>query len=455
MQRSLLTALALGALLSAASAGAEAPSAEGAGLSLTIYQQHMALVRDRRQVELHDGRQELELQGLSEQIRPETLRVDGPGLTVHRRRFQPGDLSRDALLEHYLGREVLLLRDHPETGETISQPARLLSLQGAPVVALEERIETLDAASPWRIAYPRLPAGLGAEPRLGLELSAPAGTRTLTLTYLSGGLGWQADYVATLRGDNRLHLSGWASLRNDTASDFPTARVQLLAGDVQQAGSVAPMARMELKAAADAAPASQPIGGYHLYDLAEPVTLPAQQMVQVPLVDGATVPVQRWFRTEGSARQPGRGEQPQPVSLQLRFANSGELGRPLPAGVLRVYRDDEQGRAQFLGEDRIDHTAADQDVELRLGRSFDVSAEREQTAYRRLSPELIELSWRIRLANAAEQPAVVEVVENLGGDWRITETSHPDYQRSADQARWRIKLPAGGSRELSYRVQFR
>lgn len=455
MQRAVLTALGLAVLMSAAQAtGRESGTQQ---LDLTIYQQDLALVREQRQVELPGGRAEIELGGLSEQIRPDSLQVQPPsGVTVQLRSFRPADLSPAALREHYQGQEVLLVSEHPGTGEVLQRRGRLLSLQGeAPVVAVDGRIETLTGDSPWRIAYPEVPQRLAAAPRLALELTGPAGPQPLSLTYLSGGLDWQADYAANLDGDE-VRLSGWASLRNDMTRALQADRVQLLAGEVQQANPSLPLARAAEFEAADAAvPERQALGGYHLYDLPGPVDLGPRETVQVPLLETATLPVQREFRTEGAALQPGRGEQPQPVTLRLRFTNPEQGGQPLPAGMLRVYRDDSGGRSQFLGAERIAHTPVGEEVEVEIGRSFDVTAEREQTLYRRLSPEVVELGWRIRLSNARAQAVTVDVVENLGGDWRITETSHPDYRRSAHQARWRIRVPAGGSRELTYQAELR
>ena len=59
----------------ACSAWLSATSAWGADrtLSVTIYADDLALVQDRRDIDLKEGRQRIEFQDVSAQIRPETV----------------------------------------------------------------------------------------------------------------------------------------------------------------------------------------------------------------------------------------------------------------------------------------------------------------------------------------------------------------------------------------------
>ena len=76
------------------------------------------------------------------------------------------------------------------------------------------------------------------------------------------------------------------------------------------------------------------------------------------------------------------------LTVFVEFGNKGEgLGIPLPAGVVRTYKKDSRGNIQFVGEDQIDHTPADEIVRLKLGTVFDVTAEKKQTDFKRLAGE--------------------------------------------------------------------
>jgi hypothetical protein len=76
------------------------------------------------------------------------------------------------------------------------------------VLQVGDRIET---GVPGRIVFDSVPPKLRDRPTLVTELHASLpGPRAVELSYLSGGLSWQADYVAELSADNRsLDLSRW------------------------------------------------------------------------------------------------------------------------------------------------------------------------------------------------------------------------------------------------------
>jgi hypothetical protein len=60
------------------------------------------------------------------------------------------------------------------------------------------------------------------------------------------------------------------------------------------------------------------------------------------------------------------------VCLKLANASSNQMGIPLPAGRMRVYKPGPDGVAEFIGEDVIDHTAKDEAVTVRMGKAFDI-----------------------------------------------------------------------------------
>src|SRR5690606_5693814 len=142
-------AFALAGLLAAAAGAQERPDAaertvtleDQTGIALTIYNENLALVRDRRRVALDSGPSRLAFLGLSQQIRPETalLGAEG-GLTVVEQTFRPGLLGPERLLEAYVGETVRLVRTHPETGEERVEEAVLLSAAG-PVLRVGDRAE--------------------------------------------------------------------------------------------------------------------------------------------------------------------------------------------------------------------------------------------------------------------------------------------------------------------------
>ena len=431
-------------------------------LSLTLYQNDLGLVRDSRRVQLLPGISSLAFSGVSAQLRPATAHLYGEGMQVLAQNFDYDLLTPQRLLERSVGQEIGVIRTHPVTGDELEERAILLAVvEGQPVLRIDNRIETAGQDNPWRFVFDDLPEGLRERPTLSLDLEVEgSGIRDLTLAYLTGGLSWQADYLATLSPDEQsLDLVAWATLRNDSGADYPDARVQLLAGEVNQETSQADggMVRMAAMAESAAPPMEeQTLSDYHLYTLERPVSLPQHQAKQVLMFQADDIPVVRHYQVSAPPAyfRLTPGEQELPVRTLLKVDNRDPaLGRPLPAGMLRVYRPDNRGLLQFIGESRTGAVPEGRTLEATLGHAFDVTATRRQTDFQRVGRDITESAFEVELFNAKDQAVEVEVLEQLSGDWRIIQESQPHTRRSAHQVAWTVRVPAQGSATLSYRVR--
>lgn len=77
----------------------------------------------------------------------------------------------------------------------------------------------------------------------------------------------------------------------------------------------------------------------------------------------------------------------------INFDNKGEqLGIPLPKGIVRVYKKDAQGHDQFIGEDQIDHTPKNEQIRLKLGNAFDITADKIQTDFQQIAGSIHQTS---------------------------------------------------------------
>ena len=131
----------------------------------------------------------------------------------------------------------------------------------------------------------------------------------------------------------------------------------------------------------------------------------------------------------------------------LRFSSSREqgLGDALPAGTIRVYQKDARGNPQFVGESQIGHTPMGSDLGLVTGEAFDVKVQPVVERRERISSGRWQTTMRYTLTNARPQPVTVDLLQaGLYGDTRIAEESQPSTRRSADEALWRVAVPANG-----------
>ena len=146
------------------------------------------------------------------------------------------------------------------------------------------------------------------------------------------------------------------------------------------------------------------------------------------------------------------------VFVEFDNKESSRLGMPLPKGIIRVYKRDSEGRAQFVGEDNVDHTPKNETVRLKLGDAFDVTAKRKQTDYKSLGRQgkfgsVHESAFELELKNAKKEPVTVSILEPMPGDWEVLQSSHPFTKEAAGTARFKVTVPAEGSAVLTYRVR--
>jgi hypothetical protein len=478
MKRKLLNTMIAGLLFASQANWAAMPdeivstAADQQSVAVTIYNDNLALVKDERRVRLAHDLNRLAWREVSAQMRPETAllrNLSNPaGFRLQEQNFDFDLLTPAKLLEKYVGREVIVIRSHPTTGAETRETATVLSTNNGVVLKFGDRIET---GVPGRLAFSGVPDTLRDTPTLVISLINPtAGMQNLELSYLTGGLSWRADYVAELNADdNQLDLNGWVTLTNQSGAAYPNAKLQLVAGDLNRVRDAQPMPRAMMAMAAKVADAAEmqqeSLFEYHLYTLQRPTTLAENQTKQVALMSATRVPVEKEYLLEGAnyyySGQYGELGQKMKVGVFVEFDNKGEgLGIPLPKGVIRMYKKDSQGNAQFVGEDRIDHTPKNETIRLKLGDAFDVTADKKQTDFQKLAGTgrynyVFESAYEIVLKNAKQEAVTVTVREPMPGDWTMVSASQPHTKAAAGTAEWQVKVPAEGKATLTYRVRVR
>ena len=440
-------------------------AADREATAVTVYNDDLALVKEKRKLTLAPGLTRLSLREVSAQMRPETalLRaVTGRPISLVEQNFDFDLLTPQTLLDKYVGREVTVIRSHPTTGEERREKATVLAAGQGTVLRFADRIET---GVPGRLAFDSVPANLRDRPTLSVLLEAHGGSQSLELSYLTSGISWKADYVANISPEgNHLDLNGWVTLTNRSGAAYQDALLQLVAGTVnrvrpqpQMLGYAMP-APSPMRAKSEAR--EEALMDYHLYSFDRPTSIADNQTKQLALLSASAVPVSREYLLAGSdyyyRERYGQIGQKLKPAVFLEFANKGgQLGKPLPAGIVRVYAKDSQGAAQFVGEDRIEHTAKNEKVKLKLGEAFDITADRKQTAYKRISDNVTETSYRIEIRNAKDEAVTVRVLEPLPGDWEMLAESQKHTKESSRQASWAVAVPAGGATVLDYTVRVR
>src|SRR5712664_1899129 len=371
-------------------------------LNVTVYNSNIALVRDVRQLTLPTGFFRLKFMDIAATVNPATVHfrslTEPDKLGVIEQNYEYDLLEPAKLLHKYVGKEVTLVRTYQENGTTKREEvkATLLADNNGPVWKIGNDIVTGMYAESYR--FPEVPANLYERPTLLMSLdNSGARKHQIESSYLASNLSWNSDYVLTVtRDEKNADLDGWVTVVNNSGTAFRNARLQLVAGELNRIQPSAPSGAMDERMMAKsmaAAPQFQQenFSEYHLYSLGRRTSVEDKETKQISLLQGSGVPVEKIFMVNGQSYYYHNQQIPgaplkDPVMVYYKFRNAEKngLGVPLPAGNVRVYQKDSKGGILFAGEDRIDHTPKDEDINVHIGNAFDVVAEHKQTDYKRI-----------------------------------------------------------------------
>ena len=442
-------------------------------VNITVYNSNIGLVRETRRLTLPSGRIALRFADVTAQIRPETVHLSSltapSALRILEQNYQYDLLNPAKLLDKFVGREItLVLRRYQNNTESFELvTATLLSNNGGQVWRINGQI-VINPSNIAEMRFPDLPKNLVATPTLvwDVENREPA-TQTIEASYLTGGMNWRADYVLVVdANDVKGDLQGWVTLTNGSGASFEDARLQLVAGDVNRVSEerTYALAGAMQKNASDSVSQFQEQGffEYHLYTLQRPTTIRDSETKQVSLLEASGFDVKKEFVVNGQRyyytnyNNPGQPIK-EKVGVYVQFRNSqlNKLGMPLPAGTVRLYKKDDKGNQQFIGEDRIGHTPKDEDVRVKVGDAFDIVAERKQTDYKVIARNVYEYAYEIKIRNHKDVPVNVIVNEPIGGDWEMISSTFDAKKTAAFAAQFNVPVAKDGESTLSYRVRVR
>ncbi|TSA15606.1 DUF4139 domain-containing protein [bacterium] len=468
-------------------------------VDLTIYNQNLSLIREERPIRLIKGMNRVILPDIPATIDGTSLHflslTDPAGVRVLEQNYQYDLVHQAKLLERYIGKEVEFIRVNPQTKQEYTVRGKLIATgyafqpqygaavpnyysTGGMIAEVDGKIEINPAG---RLVLPALSEGLILRPRLEWLLNSNReGQHKTEISYLAGQLNWTCNYVALLNSDDsRIDVTGWVTLTNNSGTSFRNAGLKLVAGDVNVVkGAMEYEARLSAKRDM-IQDASAPqfrqteLFEYKLYSLQRRTDLNNNETKQIELAsangvtahkvfiyDGLADQWRTWYRNYSYRSQGSFGQQSNTkVGVYVTFKNelASGLGIPLPKGKVRVYKRDDDGKEQFIGEDNIDHTPKDEEVRLYLGNAFDIVGERAQKDFKSYaSGHVVEETIEIKLRNHKEEQVEVQVYEHpwRWSQWEIVK-SNADWTK-VDQTtlRFPVKLEKGAEKMVSYTIRY-
>ncbi len=305
------------------------------------------------------------------------------------------------------------------------------------------------------------------------------------LSYVTGGLTWEASYNIVVPEDgDLLDMVGWVTLQNRSGHTFENARLQLMAGEVNKVKD------LSWNTAQNMVTAAAPLGGndlsyiqppvkesafdeYHLYSLQRTSTLENGETKQVEFIRANGIPSKRLYVYEGYSlpdnlrnnwewqfQQPNIGVTSNKQVYNMReFRNSqaDHLGMPLPKGRIRFYRRDSDGSLQFVGENVIAHTPKDETLRVYTGNAFDIVADRTRTQFKIDGAQRwIDETYLIKLRNHKKEAVTVQVVEHLYrcDNWTITSKSVDYVKKDSHTVEFTANIAPDGEQDVTYSVHY-
>ena len=468
--------------------------------ALTIYNQNFFVARERLPLSLRAGTNHVQYAGMTTLLEPDSVILRDPAgraLQILEQNYRNDPISQELLLSRYEGKTIDFLVQRGEHQETVRGkiirsgyvPSASYS-GGYPQPGMGQPIIEVDGVLrfglPGQPLFPALGGDSILKPTLDWLLATnQPGNFDAEISYVSGGMSWQADYNLVLgeggeRGDNLVDLVGWITMRNQSGKTYENARIKLLAGDVSKIQAPTNALRAYggvAKAVADEAMApvvrEKSFDEFHLYTLQRPTTLRDQQTKQVEFVratgihsqclyiyDGANLAAYAYYNPEQARQDVSYGTASNPkvwVMQEFKNSESNHLGIALPKGRLRFYRRDNDGHLEFVGENTIDHTPKDETVRVYTGNAFDVVGERRRTNIRVDSTNhWLEESFEIKVRNHKKEPVNVRVVEHLyrWTNWRLLQQSHEYRKTDAQTIEFPVTVAPNGEQLITYLVHY-
>jgi hypothetical protein len=493
----------------------EAPEA----VSLTVYRasgqgeqpmninwpQGYALITETRTISIPQGEALIRFEGVAEGMFPESAIVTGLPNGVREKNRDARLLSPSGLVDAYLKRAVTITRTDKATGTKVEQEAMITAAPGGAVVLqTNSGYEALHCTGlPERLSYGGVPSNLSAKPTLSVITNSDrAVTVKLTLTYMSAGFDWRANYVAQVTdkagggtGASNVELFAWLTLANGGNQSFANANTMAIAGEpnrtrrgpqprpvggalqlrcwpMQRTDQVpyrtgyayppppsppppmyvpAPVSMMDVvvtgsmarknRVQAGLVAEQEDIGDLKLYRIPEPVTVNAKGQKQVAMLVKPEAAFDRYYDADVSEY----GEQSQPMFIRLRTDNRKEkgLGLPMPSGQVMIFEDSKFGPLLTSGQATLKDRAIGDEVKLYVGQSSDVRMKVVM-----ISETKKQQSFRVEITNARNEAVNAEVkipFELIGKPKGVGKVDGIPT--------WKTTLPANGEAALSYVIK--
>ncbi|MET1014594.1 MAG: DUF4139 domain-containing protein [Paenisporosarcina sp.] len=408
-------------------------------LAITAYSDGFALVKEVRMIPPLSDDQLVYYLDVPERIETDSLQVKG--LLVAELNYEYDLVDKVKLLEKYIGKEIKLV--NKRTGEEKSY--LLISAQNGLILEdLKTHEIIIDAEGELRL--PELPEGLILKPTLVWRIREKTAEDT-TVTYLTGGISWNVDYIAQIR-EYDFDLTAWVTLTNNSGLTYTDATLKLMAGTVHRAPKYHQnQIRATLADQVEMKSAQQEFADFHLYTLPEKVTVKDRQQKQIELFTAPQIKSNTVYEVNSYQLHP---------TIYFTFLNTkaNGLGIPLPQGLFKMYKENPiDGSSEFVGEDILPHTAVNELVKIQSGEAFDITVESDIVdEYKNGIYIFEEVEYLVR--NQKDEAIVLLINHSPSyGIFEVTKSTH-EWKRKDGNIQLTVPVEAKSEVKVAFTIRY-
>ncbi|MFC1485190.1 DUF4139 domain-containing protein [bacterium] len=431
-------------------------------LDLTIYSNNMAFVKEVRQVKFPKDISNLCLQDIPYSLIPNSIflvSLNYPKdfeILEQEYRYDLG--SNNDLLNKFIGKEVKVVKFSDISADMYEQKAVLLKAGQSKILSIDNEI------------YLNFPGEIVVnsenvitKPCVSAKCEVVRSkSHEILISYLVDNMNWDAGYNLFIKKNDRADLKSWMNITNNSGLDYTDANIKVIAGDVKREEAGSSRYRGFLMKAAvspDAANAAtfreKAVSQYYSYEIPYKTSINNGSTKQISFLDLKDLEIQEKLVLKNRGiylftryRDPVEKEY---FDNNVKIKNTTESN--LPKGNIRVYKQIEKNNVEFIGESSINNTAKDEEIEITLGKSFDVYAKRKQMDYKKISNNIHVSEWQIKIFNKKDKVIRVEVVDFLSGDWNIMDNNTKYKKLTSSSIKFDLNIKPNSEVIIKYSVK--
>ena len=426
-------------------------------IAITIYNQGVGVVNETRSLYVPKNLSEINITDIPTSIIPTSVHFNFDG-EVYEQNYRYDLVSMAKLLEKYIDKKITVVKgNETESGTLLSIQSNNL------IIKTQNGLKVFPDFNQYQITVDELPSGLLTKPTLVWKVfSKKEGNQNIALSYNVSNISWNAKYVGVLNdAETQMDINSWVSIDNTSGGNYENATLKLIAGSVnvgQKSYQTADY--IEYNAAISTTEARQKpkfeeekFFEYHIYELDQPATILNNETKQLSLFNVSKVNVQKKYKCYQTYSSNSDEKKNVDITISFKNEKANGMGIPLPAGSVSLFKTRNK-TAELIGEDYIQHTPKDEEVEMKVGQAFDIL----YTDYLAVSSKKGENTFLdqyiLEFYNHSDKDIEIEANRWAPGDWSISEETFPYQKKDAHNVVFKVKVPANKTTELKYAIRY-